>query len=333
VTYEQDWLDDKALPAMNLQDPSAFMDHMAAACHADRLAIQYCMPLPRHYMQTARYDEVTTIRTSGDRFERGKWDEFLYGARLASALGVWPWADVFMSNETENVLLGTLSGGPVGVGDPIGELDRTNLMRVVRGDGVIAKPDSVLVPLDSSFIQDANHAPGSMIAATYSDHGAIRAWYVIAYERGTTGSAPAISPSSLGMTGRLVAYDFFGATARLVSADDQVTVPQRDGFGYLILVPLGKSGIALLGDADQFVSLSRQRISSLSDAGRVETTVIFAKGESERTLLGYSPISPAVSAQSGQASLSAYGQDTRLFQINVRPDRNGVARVIIGPGP
>jgi hypothetical protein len=332
VTYEQDWLDDKALPAMSLQDPSAFMDHMAAACRANRLAIQYCMPLPRHYMQTARYDEVTTIRTSGDRFERGKWDEFLYGARLASALGVWPWADVFMSNETENVLLGTLSGGPVGIGDPIGKLDRRNLMRVVRSDGVIAKPDSALVPLDSSFIQDANQAPGSMVAATYSDHGTIRAWYVIAYERGTTSSAPAISPSSLGMTGELVAYDFFGATAELVSANDQVTVPQHDGFGYLILIPLGKSGMALLGDADQFVSLSRQRVSSLSDAGRIETTVIFANEESERKLFGYSPISPAVSAQSGQASLSAYGQDTRLFQITVRPDRNGVARVIIGPG-
>lgn len=134
------------------------------------------------------------------------------------------------------------------------------------------------------------------------------------------------------MTGELVAYDFFGATAKLVSANDQVAVPQHDGFGYLILVPLGKSGMALLGDADQFVSLSRQRVSSLSDAGRIETTVIFANEESERKLFGYSPISPAVSAQSGQASLSAYGQDTRLFQITVRPDRNGVARVIIGPG-
>jgi hypothetical protein len=309
------------------------MDHMAAACRANQLTIQYCMALPRHYMQTARYDGVTTIRTSGDRFERGKWDEFLYGACLASALGVWPWADVFMSNETENVLLATLSGGPVGIGDPIGKLDGRNLMRVVRGDGVIAKPDSALLPLDSSFIQDANHPSGSMIAATYSDHGAIRAWYVVAYDRGTSSSAPAISPSSLGMTGQLVAYDFFGANAKLVSANDQVPVPQHDGFGYLILVPLGKSGAALLGDADQFVSLSRERISSLSDAGRIETTVIFAKGESERTLLGYSPISPAVSAQSGQASLSAYAQETRLFQINVRPDRNGIARVIIAPSP
>ena len=71
------------------------------------------------------------------------------------------------------------------------------------------------------------------------------------------------------------------STAKLVSANEQATVPQHDGFGY----------------------------SSL--------------------------ISPAVSAQNGQARLSAYGQDTRtrLFQINVRPDRNGVARVIIDLGP
>ena len=40
--------------------------------------------------------------------------------RLASALGEWPWTDVFMSSETSNLLLSTLSASMVGVGDALG---------------------------------------------------------------------------------------------------------------------------------------------------------------------------------------------------------------------
>src|SRR3981189_1883908 len=87
------------------------------------------MPLPRHYLQSTRYDNVTTIRASHDRFGRDKWDEFLYGSRLAGSLGLRPWSDVFMSDELENLLLSTLSTGPVGVGDRIGTVNRENLLR------------------------------------------------------------------------------------------------------------------------------------------------------------------------------------------------------------
>src|SRR5262249_61837380 len=61
--------------------------------------------------------------------------------RLASALGEWPWTDVFTSSETSNLLLSTLSASIVGVGDALGQFDRTNLLRVVRADGVIVKPE------------------------------------------------------------------------------------------------------------------------------------------------------------------------------------------------
>ena len=40
--------------------------------------------------------------------------------RLASALGEWSWTDVFMSSETSNLLLSTLSASMVGVGDALG---------------------------------------------------------------------------------------------------------------------------------------------------------------------------------------------------------------------
>jgi len=105
--------------------------------------------------QSTEYNNVTTIRVSNDHFTRARWDEFLYASRLAGSLGVWPWADVFMSTEKYNLLLATLSAGIVGVGDPIGKINKGNLLHSVRADGVIVKPDTPVVPVDDLYIQDA----------------------------------------------------------------------------------------------------------------------------------------------------------------------------------
>jgi hypothetical protein len=53
-------------------------------------------------------------------------------------------------------LLSTLSASIVGVGDALGEIDRANLNRVIRADGVIVKPDDAIAPLDASYIEQAN---------------------------------------------------------------------------------------------------------------------------------------------------------------------------------
>src|SRR5262249_46847248 len=109
ATYEQDWLSGLAQTNFDLLDPATFLDDMAQAAAREGLTLQYCMPEARHYLQASKYSNVTTIRTSPDRFSRQWWDRFLYGSRLASALGVWPWSDVFMSSELDNLLLATLS--------------------------------------------------------------------------------------------------------------------------------------------------------------------------------------------------------------------------------
>ena len=43
---------------------------MASALQAHDLTMQYCMPLPGYFLQGSRYDNLTTIRTSDDRFNR-----------------------------------------------------------------------------------------------------------------------------------------------------------------------------------------------------------------------------------------------------------------------
>jgi hypothetical protein len=156
---------------MNLTDPDAFMNNMASAMSNAGLTMQYCMALPRHFLQSSLYSHLTSIRVSGDRFSSARWDDFLYASALASSLGIWPWSDVFMSSETDNLLLSTLSAGIVGVGDPIGAESATNLFQTIRTDGVIVKPDEPIVPIDATYIQDAQALKQPMVASTYTDFG------------------------------------------------------------------------------------------------------------------------------------------------------------------
>ena len=56
-------------------------------------------------------------------------------------------------------------------------------MRAVRSDGVILKPDAPIVPLDQSYIADAEHKHAPLIAGTDTDHNGIKTEYVFAFNR------------------------------------------------------------------------------------------------------------------------------------------------------
>ncbi|MCL2730004.1 MAG: carbohydrate-binding protein [Actinomycetia bacterium] len=183
VVYEQDWLCNNAKPAENLTDADQFFDNMAHHAAVDGMDMQYCMALPRDYLQTIRYPNLTTIRVSDDRFDKPKWDMFLYDSQFAGALGVWPWVDVFMSGELDNLLLATLSAGPVGVGDSLGKVNAGHLFQAVRPDGVIVKPDVPIVPTDSTYVGEGAGTMPAMVASTHAAHPGLTYRYVFAYAR------------------------------------------------------------------------------------------------------------------------------------------------------
>lgn len=328
ITYKQDWLNARSLPATNLTDPQAFMDEMAHAMAARGITIQYCMALPRHYLQSSLYNNVTTIRVNPDRFERGKWDQFLYASRLAGALGIWPFADVFMSTERNNLLLATLSAGMVGIGDPIGAENKANLFRSIRADGVIVKPDVPIVPLDDLYVNDARRFDAPMIASTYTDHSGMKAFYVFVYRRGQNTSINFI-PASLGLTGRAYVYNYFTHTGRVVETGQSYSDAVKDT-SYYIVVPIGASGIAFLGDAGKFVSLGKKRISQVEDNGSMQATIIFARGEKSLMMYGYSPSLPRVIATKGKVGSVVYNTATGIFTFVISPDSDETANVTIG---
>lgn len=328
ATYEQDWLGLKALPATNLTDPDAFMNNMASAMSAAGLTMLYCMPLPRHFLQSSLYNNVTSIRVSADRFSNARWDDFLYGSDLASALGIWPWSDVFMSTETDNLLLSTLSAGMVGVGDAIGTESAANLLQTVRADGVIVKPDAPIVPVDSTFIQDAQSLNMPMVASTYTDFGGgMRALYVFAYARGTNSPATAsFTPASLGLPGSAYVYNYFTGAGTLVPPGGTFSDTVSSG-SYYIVAPVGPSGIAFLGDAGKFVALGKKRITHLTDTGSVRASITFASGETSVTLRGYAPSQPYVTASDGTVGTVTYNSATGLFSYPVSPGADRAASV------
>jgi hypothetical protein len=334
VTYEQDWLGAQAQPVYDLSAPQQFMGNMASAAAQRGMTLQYCMPLPRHVLQTVEYGNVTTMRVSDDRFDRNRWDTFLYTSRLASALGVWPWADVFMSTETDNVLIATLSAGMVGNGDKIGAENKENLLRAVRMDGVIVKPDAPLVPIDAMYTSDAvatlpadrSRSPPPMIASAHTDHGALRTAYVFAYSRGSGNAKAAFTPAQAGIEHDVYLYDARARTARRMAASETFTFELApNGTAYFVLAPVSSAGVALFGDDGKFVPDGRKRLAAIAEVkGRLMVTVTFAPREKAVRLFGYATRRPAITAQTGSAGEVAFDKKTGRFEVTVSPSSEQV---------
>ncbi len=318
-TYEQDWLGLAAHTDFNLKDPDAFLDNMASAMALRGLTIQYCMANPNHFLASSKYSNVTSIRTSQDRFGRERWSHFLYSSRLATAVGAWPFTDVFMSSERDNLLLATLSAGPLGIGDELGKINPENLLMSVRKDGMIVKPDVAVLPTDDTILADAKGVDVPMQAAAWTDFNGLRANYIFGYTRGAN-SMLTIDPAKYGISGEAWLYDVLKGEGRLIAPRATWTTDLGADVGYFLLTAVGKSGLALTGDKELFVTMGRKRISEASDDGVVDVTVEFSVGETMRSLSGYSPRPVNVSAVNGRLSSPVWTASTQTFTVNVRPE-------------
>jgi hypothetical protein len=284
---------------MNVTDPEAYLDNMAGAMANAGITMQYCGQSVSDFLQGSKYGNLTTARVSPDGFQRGHWDPFLYNSRLASALGIFPFTDNVYSSDLNGLLLATHSAGMVGVGDAMGKENAANLLQAVRPDGVIVKPDVPMVPMDSTYIADAQAQINStvtppMLASTYTDHDGVKTFYVFGYSRAADGSNSVVgfTPSDLGIPGPTYVYNYFTHAGQLVNPGN-VFVDSVDTNGsYYVVAPVGPSGIALLGDTGKFASSGLQRIPHVDDSGILNLRMVFAYGEQAGTIQGYSPTSP-----------------------------------------
>lgn len=343
VTYEQDWQSriTPGSPAFSstVNTGDDFYNHMADSCQTHHLTMQYCMALPSDFLEGSRYDNLTTIRTSNDRFSRPRWRDFLYTSQLAYAVGSWPWTDVYFSRETDNMLIDTLSAGPVGTGDALGAEDKHNIMMAVRSDGVIVKPDVPLMPLDRMYINDAKAAADALeqnpmgenpgrgnkpfISDTWTDDGLVRTAYVFAFSR-----SPAVyqtvefTPSEIGIHKPVFVYGYFThLISRVSNKGEFKTLIGPGETGYYIVAPVGPSGIALFGDKGKFASMGKERIASIEEGVHsVAAQVLFAAGDGPITLFGDAPSLPSVVVHGGSSSAVVFHQSDGYFSVRITPD-------------
>ena len=315
--YEQDWLAGPAVPGRDLYSGEAFMNAMANAARKAGIVLQYCMPLPRHFLQGTHYSNLVTIRTSGDRFDRDQWKPFLFNGRLASALGEWPWTDVLMSTETSNLLLSVLSGASVGVGDAIGGFDRTNLQHVVRADGVIVKADDSITPLDSTYLDAANNRDTPIVAAARTRHSRLVTSYVFAFAQSSKERSATISPAALGYDTPVFAYDYFSGRGVYLRSGQAITFAVPDEGVYWVVVPVGRSGVGFLGDTDKFVPNGKARVAMLRDAEALFARILFARGEERLHLSGFALAPPRLRARNGVIDNLIYDRQSRVFHFDL----------------
>lgn len=347
VTYEQDWqsLIDSRSPAFSstIGTGDAFYDHMAAACLHHGITMQYCMALPCDFLEGTRYGNLTSIRTSDDRFSRARWRDFLYTSQLAYAIGSWPWTDVYFSDETNNMLLDALSAGPVGTGDSLGAENRKNIMMAVRADGVIVKPDVPITPLDRMYVAEAAAAPSAgsrmhgdeppFIASTWTSDGSLRTAYVFAFSRsGRVYQTVRFSPEEAGTRAPACVYNFFTHQVSKLHRGQSFAVNiGPEGTGYFIVAPVTPSGIALFGDKGKFVSMGKERIASVQTGPRsIVVQVLFAAGENDVNLFGDAPAAPAVSVRGGAAGQVHFVESTGYFSVRVSPAATAPAASLHG---
>jgi hypothetical protein len=310
------------------------MDGMASAMAAHGITMQYCMAYPLEMLQGVKYPNLTTIRAAGDGLTRNRWTQLAFNARLIHELGAWPATDVLPSKDTAAILFATLSGGPVGVGDAFEDLDRANIFKVARGDGQIVKPDEPLMPLDASYLSEAEQTGAPIVAATFTRFAHHNTAYLLAFA--TDPSKPAMdfsaTPKALGFSGTVAVFDPMSET--LVLADDKQAITGKltgpDAFAYRIVAPVSASGIAVIGDIGKFVPMGRKRIASYEDiAHGVRLKLAFAANDAAITVAGYARSDVTAHAEGASILSTVRDPQTGLFKVELKPSAPGATEATL----
>ena len=194
-------------------------------------------------------------------------------------------------------MLSTLSASIVGVGDALGEIDRANLNRVIRADGVIVKPDDAITPLDATYIEQANDRRLPIVAAAHTRHQRSITSYVFAFGQPAEQRTARLSPSALGHKGPVYAYNYFDGYGMHLQPGQAVefAVPD-DGACTGSSSRSGPSGVGSLGDGGKFVSNGRKRVARIMDTGVYYSTGHFFRGRTPAAFLRFSLARPKVRA-------------------------------------
>ncbi|CAF1203745.1 unnamed protein product [Rotaria sordida] len=315
IMYEQDWLHaqtSKFIPLrtdINLGEQ--WLMSMGKGAEKAGITIQYCSSYPRHALQALEIPRVTQARVSSDYTSHivHKGNQWNIGitSMLADALGIAPFKDVFWSTSNEpgssykpsameplpdrEIVLATLSTGPVSPGDAINYTNIERIMRCCRKDGLILKPDRPITMIDS-LIADWAENNGNIQGELYSTQTTINNQTFSIIFASSMQKDYLIYPSMIkGQSGIIWSYEnstdisIFDDTHPLYIPSNKCN---SSSFCLWYISPLWQfndvhhTQYAFMGELNKWTSVSRQRINSIDinfDQGQTAITIKGPPGE------------------------------------------------------
>ena len=292
TVYEQDWLitvwETMDVTKSNVTAGETWLAAMAQAASSLGITIQYCMPLPRHMLESTKHQAVTNARASGDYHPgASNWDIGI-SSLFYWAIGVAPSKDDYWTTEVQpgnpygdkptepnwmlEAITVALSTGPNGPSDGIGFTNASVVLATVRADGLTLQPDRPATIADAAFVQAI--ADGALpnvrtTSTTYSNY----TWYY-ALSVGLEKDFTMPVPGPVGDATQYAVFTWFDYVPRaVIASQDTVTIPHGQGnpwapataknIDFTLLVPELPGGWWLVGEKNKYVGMSKQRVTSL----------------------------------------------------------------------
>ena len=132
------------------------------------------------------------------------------------------------------------------------------------------------------------------------------------------------TPAELGLNGSAYVYDYFSGNGKLLGSDKVFSSSlDKKASAFYVVAPVGRSGIAFLGDKNKFVGTGKQRITSLDDeAGKLTIGVMLAANEPDVILHGFADKEPQAIVVAGQDDAVQYNPATHYFTVRINADTN-----------
>jgi hypothetical protein len=275
-----------------------YFKNMVKALQEKNFTMQYCMQLPRNIMESTENPIVVSVQGSWDHHvptaeqddDPYVWKHLIFTSAFYGAVGIWPSRDNIQTtadaNAFEDVLLANLLGGEIQLGHRIGECNFDLVRKTYReGDELILKADHPIVPLDRCYLE------GGAVGYTTSERNGNKWFYVLSLPR--AGYLRAFSVSDLGVGGQWVVYNHDTRRASLVDASTFIPLERDAKHEYFVLAPLLQNGMAVIGDAEKFVTMGEKRIASVEVAGSALQIGVVSNQEWNPVTVGYAAQRPA----------------------------------------
>ncbi len=295
ILFQHDFLsvyegDPVMMAGVNRMD--TYFKNMAKALQAKGLTMQYCMQLPRNIMESTENPIVVSVQASWDHHiptpqqddDPYVWKHLIFTSAFYGAVGIWPSRDNIQTmadaNAFEDVLMANLLGGEIQLGHRIGECNFELVRKTYReGDELVLKADRPIMPLDRCYLE------GCAVGYTTSERNGQKWFYVLSLPR--SGYLGDFRTSDLGVGGQCAVYNFDTQRVTIVDASTLISLQREAKHEYFVVAPLLANGMAVVGDAEKFVTMGEKRIASVEVTGEGLQVGVISNREWNPVTVGY----------------------------------------------